>query len=143
RAGDPDALTRARARHSGLDASRVKLADAQVVIAREYGFTSWPKLVRYFGEVDKQRYNGSLMNPDGYHSMVRTVLIEHRDRRIWTARLLSCFVPRFYGMPNDEVFAATITEDEARLAYARREGFPSWNALLECSAAELPHERND
>jgi hypothetical protein len=34
--------------------SGIQLADAQLVIAREYGFTSWPKLVRYFGDVDRQ-----------------------------------------------------------------------------------------
>ena len=60
RAGDPDALARARARHPAIDASapeHIRLADAQLVIAREYGFTSWPRLVRYFGDVERQRNN--------------------------------------------------------------------------------------
>jgi len=52
RAGDSAALARARARHPTIDAALVardvRLADAQVVIAREYGFTSWPRLVHYF-----------------------------------------------------------------------------------------------
>ena len=59
RAGDPEALARARARHPAMDASapeRIRLADAQLVIAREYGFTSWPRLVQYFGDVARQRY---------------------------------------------------------------------------------------
>jgi hypothetical protein len=65
RSGDPEALERARARHPDIDASinassplNVKLADAQLVIAREYGFASWPKLVRYFGDVERQRLRG-------------------------------------------------------------------------------------
>lgn len=31
----------------------LRLADAQLVIAREYGFTSWPRLVRYFEGVER------------------------------------------------------------------------------------------
>src|SRR5687768_17724993 len=87
RAGDPEALARARARHSAIDASapaRIRLADAQLVIAREYGFTSWPRLVRYFGDVDRQRYSHrSIHRRDFYDSMVRGLLVEHRDRRTW------------------------------------------------------------
>src|SRR5687767_2790446 len=51
RAGEPESLARVTAHHPGIDSadpSRIKLADAQLVIAREYGFASWPKLVRYF-----------------------------------------------------------------------------------------------
>ena len=55
RAGDSRALARARARHSTLSSSPngVRLADAQLVIAREYGFASWPKLVWYFGDLER------------------------------------------------------------------------------------------
>ena len=55
RAGEPDSIARARTRHPALDLSKPRLADAQLVIAREYGFTSWPRLARYFGDVDRQR----------------------------------------------------------------------------------------
>ena len=54
-AGDPDAITRFRAAHprrGGLaavdsDAAPVALSEAQLVLAREYGFTSWPRLKRH------------------------------------------------------------------------------------------------
>lgn len=53
RAGDPDALARVRHRHPRFaradDAaipSALRLADTQLVIAREYGFASWPELKR-------------------------------------------------------------------------------------------------
>ncbi len=36
----------------------------------------------------------------------------------------------------DDVFASTVTEDDARLAVARKYGFPSWDVLLERTAAE-------
>src|SRR6516164_535632 len=52
KAGDPEALRRIQANHPRLGASsaheiqssRLTLSGAQLVIAREYGFSSWPKL---------------------------------------------------------------------------------------------------
>ncbi|HXT39221.1 MAG TPA: ankyrin repeat domain-containing protein [Candidatus Angelobacter sp.] len=52
RSGDSAAVTRIRKGHpqlsnsseSGVRAAKFSLADAQLVIAREYGFASWPKL---------------------------------------------------------------------------------------------------
>ncbi len=148
RAGDPAALCRARERHPAIDASqpaRIRLADAQLVIAREYGFTSWPRLVRYFGDVDRQRYSyhGSISRRESYEGMVRWLLVEHRERRAWSARTLAAYVPRFYGMRADAVFASTVTDDEARLAVARREGFPSWEVLLERTQADLPRDSDE
>lgn len=147
RAGDPEALARARARHPAMDASvptRIRLADAQLVIAREYGFASWPKLVRYFGDVHRQSYNYGAVR---YHSRhfdegsVRGLLAGHRDRRALAARQLAAYVPRFYGMHVDDIFASTVTEDEARLAVARSNGFPSWEVLLDAPDTEPPLHR--
>jgi hypothetical protein len=147
RAGDPEALARARARHPAMDASvptSIRLADAQLVIAREYGFASWPKLVRYFGDVHRQSYNYGAVR---YHSRdfdegsVRGLLADHRDRRALAARQLAAYVPRFYGMRVDDIFASTVTEDEARLAVARSNGFPSWEVLLDAPDTEPPLHR--
>ncbi|MGH7612925.1 MAG: Clp protease N-terminal domain-containing protein [Gemmatimonadales bacterium] len=52
-------------------------------------------------------------------------------------------MPRFYGMPVDEVFASSITEDDARLAVARIGGFPSWEVLLERTAAVIQHDPDE
>jgi ankyrin repeat protein len=49
RAGDAEATQRVRAHHprfAKADDSGFKLADAQLVIAREHGFASWPKFVK-------------------------------------------------------------------------------------------------
>jgi hypothetical protein len=142
RAGDADALARARAQHPAIDASapaRIRLADAQLVIAREYGFTSWPKLVRYFGDVHRQSYNhGSVRygSRDSFDRRVRGLLAGHRNRQTVAARQLAAYVPRFYGMGLNDAFAASVTEDHARLAVARSSGFPSWQVLLErCETA--------
>jgi hypothetical protein len=147
RAGDPAALARASERHPAIDASqptRIRLADAQLVIAREYGFTSWPRLVRYFADVDRQQYSyhGSISRRESYEGNARWLLREHRERRASSARTLAAYVPRFYGMRAEEIFASAVTDDEARLAVARREGFPSWEVLLERTEAWFdPPER--
>jgi hypothetical protein len=141
RAGDAEALARALERHPNIDAltpEGIRLADAQLVIAREYGFASWPKLVRYFGDVERQRV-GQLTkmstrtpNPRAvYDANVRSLLAEHRERGAVAARALAAYVPRFYGMRPDDVFARAVGEDDARLAVARGFGFPSWEVLLE------------
>jgi hypothetical protein len=46
RAGDADALTRIRAQRSPRSEAAPRLADAQLAIAREHGFESWPRFVR-------------------------------------------------------------------------------------------------
>lgn len=75
-----DALERIRARHPkfrDLDAAAAdatfKLADAQLVIAREYGFSSWPEL--------KRRIEGNAAAAE----LLRAI---HADDRASTVRLL-------------------------------------------------------
>ena len=54
RAGGPAALTRARAQHPGLEPNdRFALADAQLVLAREYGFRSWARLKHHVEAVQR------------------------------------------------------------------------------------------
>ncbi len=47
RAGDAGALARIGATERGTSGDRLTLADAHLAIARDYGFPSWPKLVRH------------------------------------------------------------------------------------------------
>ena len=54
RAGDPTALTRARAQDPRLEPNdRFALADAQLVLAREYGFRSWARLKHHVEAVQR------------------------------------------------------------------------------------------
>lgn len=140
RTGDPEAVARARDRHPQLDSTRptrIKLADAQLIIAREYGFPSWPRLVRYFEAVAQESEAGrTLFLPEQWDGYVRSFMREHRDRRVWVGRALAAYVPQFYGWRLVDIFASSITEDDARLAIARQYGCPSWEVLLERSRQE-------
>jgi hypothetical protein len=149
RAGDPDALARAQARHSGLDPSRpeaARLADAQLVLAREYGFASWPRLVRYYEAAERlqRRVRRSRMSVPGggfLDAQVRSLLARHRGGDAQVGRQLAAYVPRFYGLRPEVALAAAVAEDDARLAVARQYGFPSWEAALAGAGAEERERR--
>jgi ankyrin repeat protein len=60
RAGDAQVLTEVKEYHpraSELDAARITLADAQLVLARAYGFASWAKLKRHLGAIEPFVWN--------------------------------------------------------------------------------------
>lgn len=139
RASDPDALARARARHPAIDIShpeRIALADAQLIVAREYGFTSWPRLVRYFESIEHAVVRRRELSGDraGLDARVRALIVEHRERRISAARQLVTYAPRFYGMRVSEVFDATMTVDDARTVVARERGYTNWETMVEEAA---------
>ena len=46
RAGDPGAVQRLR-NHVDVDPATVSLSAAQLVVAREHGFASWPRLMEH------------------------------------------------------------------------------------------------
>jgi ankyrin repeat protein len=66
-----DALARVRQHHprfhgsaeSAIQAGQVRLTDAQLVIAREHGFESWPKFARHIEILNGIRSIASLSNP--------------------------------------------------------------------------------
>jgi ankyrin repeat protein len=55
RAGDADALTEVNAHYRDADAATFALHDAQLVLARCYGFDSWPKLKAFVDGVTVKR----------------------------------------------------------------------------------------
>ncbi len=146
RAGNVDAHQRARARHPLLAQkapSSLQLADAQLVIAREYGFASWTRLVRYFEGMERVLRrtpctgNPGLGRPEWYPRFVQQLVDEH-ERRIHSASAkLIAFVPRFYGLSPDEAFELDATEQDAQLAVARGEGFLSWDLLMSAVTARF------
>ena len=56
RAGDAAAVTEVNGHHRGADAATFALHDAQLVLARAYGFASWPKLKAYVDGVNAKHF---------------------------------------------------------------------------------------
>lgn len=134
RTGEPDALARATAQHvADPRAAHFRLADAQRIIASEYGFASWPRLVHYFEEVARhgltpRQLHGNLAS---FEASVRRLLAGHAAQRSSSGRAFAAYVPRFYGMRADDVASQPVTESDARLAVARMNGAPNWDVLIE------------
>ena len=63
RGGSPHALERLHAHHPKHAAAQISLTAAQLVIAREHGFDSWPKFAAHIETLRIQRAVGSLADP--------------------------------------------------------------------------------
>ncbi|SHN44923.1 ankyrin repeat domain-containing protein [Cryptosporangium aurantiacum] len=60
RSGDPAALARVGEHHGRPATPEFPLAAAQLVVAREYGFASWPRLRRYVDVVTDYGWDGAV-----------------------------------------------------------------------------------
>jgi Ankyrin repeat len=81
--GDADALARVRALHPRPPAAGdLKLSDAQLVVARGYGFESWAALRRKIAsltETPREQFTGAIRAGDAAH--VRALLEAHAEVR--------------------------------------------------------------
>jgi hypothetical protein len=143
RAGDADALRRVQSTHPVALRDRrpdeLKLADVQHVIAREYGFASWPRMVEYLEELERHRnaprHNSADEGVEWFEQHALGIIRRHKRGDPIAARELAHFVPRFYARPIAEILATPITEDEARLVVAREHRRVSWEELIERASA--------
>jgi ankyrin repeat protein len=118
RAGDERAVARVAEHHPHPD-EPLKLSGAQLVIAREHGFASWPRLRAY---VDRVATHG----PDLQHAF-------HEDADYYEGRASGLLASAQDGTESAvaafERRGAPLTEAGARAVVARAHGFGSWRAL--------------
>jgi ankyrin repeat protein len=114
RAGDPEAVARVAAHDPS---EPLKLTGAQLVIAREHGFPSWPRLRAY---VDRVAAHG----PGLQHAY-------HEDLNYYEGRADGLLASAQDGTEGAlAAFSdAPLTKAGARTAVARAHGFASWPAL--------------
>jgi hypothetical protein len=138
RSSDAEAVRRLRYNHPRLahiapDAIRagvVKLADAQWVIAREYGFASWRRLKEHIDAV-----NGGAIEParafeidlQYYRDRAAGMRSVHSTGERNAVRLVRRFHPAFAGSSEQMIRSAEITQDDAELILAREHGFANWD----------------
>ncbi|MEP6835688.1 MAG: ankyrin repeat domain-containing protein [Gemmatimonas sp.] len=125
----------------------IGLAEAQLQIAREYGFSSWRKLASYYNTWQMHDRAGAELTPQARIDLERSVkqLLEEFSARhvmdpqpldaMGTGAALSAYIPRFYGLSDTEIFASTLSEAEAQLVVARRSRFPDWKAANDFAEA--------
>lgn len=132
RAGDAHALRTMALVADGVPRDELQLELAQLAVAREYGFSSWTKLVQYYErwrlltEVgEKQAHERQF-----YVSSVKWLMNGQAQRIAIYGQQIATFLPRLFGKRNEDVFASPISEDEARFVIARGRNRSSWDELL-------------
>lgn len=142
RTAAPDALERFRAHHPRFESisaaipESVSLHDAQLVIAREYGFPSWPKLKTHIeGAVAARRTHPIEVDVQFYDDRARGLLSVLADGARATLDQVRAWHPGFTEASDDTIRAAatsgSFTLDDARLVYAREHGFATWEQFTD------------
>lgn len=139
RSGESGALARLRGRHlrwAGLDEATVRqdaaLHDAQFVIAREQGFTSWTKLKAYAEPSPNPRHTRLFVVDVQWITDRAFGLLQTRQSAGPAAlEQIRAWHPRFDGWSDDEILRAPLTEADAQLVYAREHGFERWSDLVQ------------
>jgi hypothetical protein len=114
RSGDSEAVSRLRQARPSVRHGEASLADAQLVLAREYGFSSWPKL--------KAQVDGLQQVEERVTWLRQAFANADQPTR---ERLLECVHTRerFQDYAPD---AAELSERDARLVVANEAGYPFW-----------------
>lgn len=139
RAHDPDALRRIRAFHpryqatadQALRAAPLALHDAQLVLAREYGFASWPKLKAHIEQVVEARRARIFVRDASYFDdRAHGLLAVLPDGAAPVVEQVRTWHPAYHASSDEEIRTAPLTIDDARLIYAREHGFEQWADLV-------------
>jgi ankyrin repeat protein len=143
--GIPDALMRIRRNHprfyklpeGEMRGAQVSRTDAQLVLAREHGFESWPKFARHIETLDLIRSVGSLGDPVAAFIEVACVP-RHSGHGSGTVEHAEMILSRYPQVAASSIYTAAILADEGtvrdfllrdpRLATAKG-GPHEWDAL--------------
>ena len=117
--GIPDALTRIRRHHprfhkppeSEIRNANVALTDAQLVIAREHGFKSWPRFAKHIETLNLIRSVASLSDPAAAFIEVACVP-RHSGHRSGTLEHAEMILSRYPQVAASSIYTAAILADE-------------------------------
>lgn len=120
RSGLPAALTQVRKHHPRLrdlaiEASaqpRVSLTDAQLVIAREHGFESWPKFASHITTLNLERAVSDLTDPVAAFIVAASVP-RQGDHQSGTLEEAELILARYPHVARANIYTAAIVADEA------------------------------
>jgi hypothetical protein len=145
RAADDRALATVRAFHPQRDrqpAVQPSLADAQLVLAREYGFASWARLVHYVQLKPAARALYTMDSlfrttlPPADQTIALGDLLERRADLVWQGHhggpaAVAEFLRAAAGQRRyEQAVADGLTLDQVRTAVAREHGFRDWAGVM-------------
>lgn len=136
-AGDPEASQRvARVRpdvHTGDNPGEsFRLADALFVIAREYGFPSWPKLKAYVeanAGPGANRLRAYQNEVSFYEERAEGLVSFYRSGLPSVMRQIRKFHPDYAALTENEIAQKGFSKADALLVTAREHGFDNWSKL--------------
>lgn len=137
RDGDAAAIERIRAHHPRYSPHRtVSLHDAQLVIAREHGFPSWPRLKAHIEGAHAPRTTHPIeRDPRYYEDRARGLLAVLVDGAPPTIEQVRTWHPSYSDATDDTIRDAARSGafrlDDARLVYAREHGFAGWSEFMD------------
>jgi ankyrin repeat protein len=122
RDNDADALTRVRKHHPQPPEGRVVLADAQLVIAREHGFESWPKFAK---QIERMRIAGKIAGlADPVDAFLRAALVPRYGTSHSSGTLdeANAILERYPQAAAANIFAAAALGDQSAVREFLRGG---------------------
>lgn len=138
RAGDAGALARFRYHHPVFAWEPDKtirgdsvFADARLVVAREYGFSDWPRLKAHVDALNGKpelRYPFET-DPQYYRDRAAGMLSVFATGERAAVRLVRLFHPEYAAKPESAIRGAQLSQPDAELIVAREHGFESFDAL--------------
>ncbi len=143
RTADPGALERLRRSHKRwADTAdetirqQIALHDAQYVLAREHGFSSWPKLKAYAEPSTDSRHTKLFVADIAWIiDRVRGLLQTRQSAGPAAIEQIRAWHPKFADATDEEILRAPFTGADAQLVYAREHGFETWVELTARVAA--------
>jgi ankyrin repeat protein len=137
RAGSTDALSRLRGQHlrwakveDAIVRQEIALHDAQFVIAREQGFSSWTKLKAYAEpSLDSRHTRLFVADMQWLTERVHGLLRTRQSAGPAALEQIREWHPRFAGCSDEEIRQSPFSEADAQLVYAREHGFDAWAEL--------------
>jgi len=107
----------------------IALHEAQLAVARENGFASWPLFHAQLpsGESGRKFFRPHVRGFQWYEERVAGVVSVHHAGMPEAIETIRKNHPKFANASDAEILQATFTDDDARLVLAREHGFESWN----------------
>jgi len=114
-----------------IAAAALALHDAQLVIAREYGFPTWAALKHTIAARIGERHSRVFVTEAAYfEDRARGLVSAQRAAEPDALEQIREWHPSFAEASDEEIARAPFDEASARLVYAREHGCPTWDALL-------------
>ncbi|MEO8200868.1 MAG: ankyrin repeat domain-containing protein [Gemmatimonadota bacterium] len=113
------------------DAKVIRLHDTQLVIAREYGFSTWALFKTHIEKQMALRFTRPFVRETAYYDERAHGLVSMHASGLPNALAqIREWHPGFDGASDEAIRSTAFTLDDARLVYAREHGYENWDRFM-------------